>query len=358
VYLLVPIAAMGAKWWKERRVSMTWCSALSPLLTLPCFVANLVMMSNEVHTLANVRKLLKTEFFELRHLWPHLLDAGAYLFSFDLDTTSSLVLSVLGLAGMVAMAVAFVVRNLAKRVWPDWETGMAGMVILVSLGLFGLVLCNFWGILTDPMASRFSLPLHLVFVLAILWGARDSLRQRLLPTWCIWSVVAWVGLATIPATAKHTATDTMVVAQHNDWLLRYVTEHDRGRTLYVSQSHLPLLIRGFPATRTGALNLKPEKALQVVQAGFYEEVLVSVVLRTDPVTGEFGALYDDLLDSRFCTELVAETKLLPYQVSRIVRIIGLKQPDGSILTAKTMPPLQQRFKNADEQSRYLISLLP
>lgn len=358
VYLVVPIVIVLEKWKRERTIALTPFAVLSPVLILPNLVANKIMVSTDAYLLGQLRDKLKVDFFNIDYIGDHLREAVFYLFQFDNTGTNSVLFSVLGALGLVAVAVALVGRWTLKWRLPNANDALVVVFLGVTIGLFLMTLANFWGSPTAIEATRFTLPLHFAGALAALWALHDLLGARAIPRWFLLLLAAFVGLFTTSANNKHVSTNMMLASNSYRWFVNYAKEHDRGRTLYASSSQIPLLIEGFPVVQIEHLNRDPNRVLQVMQARIYDEVLVHELI---PIgySAEFAPPPNQIYLGRgFAAEVVATNKFSTDSYSRILRIRACKNADGKYVTPEEAPPLKDRFESLIEFERYYRSLLP
>lgn len=357
IYLIVPVAAAGLKWRREREITLTWMALISPIFVMPNLVANLIMVSTDVFMLAHVRQG-KVDFFNIHYLIPHLKEAVYYFFAWTNTATNSVLLSAVGVVSACALLVSVASRSIRRDLPVRLEDGLLASVLVVTASLYMLALSNFWGMPTDVLAARFCLPIQMIFALSAAWFFRELQPSRVIPLWAPAIAALYIWWFTLPVSTKHIATNTMSTGRNAKWFIDYAKDHDQGRTLYVFQSDIPLLIYGFPAIQINVLNSAPEKAAQAIQAKIYDEILIHEVVGVNPLDGTSYANFSAPLDKNIVVDLVAEQRFMPDQISRIWRFKGIRQKDGTITTPADMPPLKIGFKSQGEYAAYLYSLLP
>jgi hypothetical protein len=357
VYLLVPVGAALAKWSREKAIALTPMAVISPVLLLPCMAANYIMMNTDAFTLKAMRGG-EYDFFNIKYLYPHLADAFFYVFSWDNNGTNSPLLGLVGLVSVFAMMLLLPLRARRQPTAPKMREWLLLGVLLVTMGLYALTLTNFWGMPSDAMASRFILPMHLMFALTGVWFMNECWNSRRLPGWLVAVAAVYVWQFTIPANSKHTATDMISGGRNAEWFVDYARKHDRGRTLYVMESDIPAAIHQYPSIQTSVFNTRINEACQVLQAKIYEEILFVQHLWISPFDGTIHFNHGTPIAHNVVTEFVAEHKFSPDQLVRIVRFKGVRSPDGKVLTPAEVSPLPTKFKNIEEMTRYLFDKLP
>ena len=359
-YTIIPVAAYGVKWLQGRRPGLSWASCLSPLLVMPSFAANSIMMGfGGVFTDAEQRVKTGAQYFDIRYLPSRVHDTFVYLFSFDLDSTNSLLLSLLGTGAGICMVVGVARRLVLARKETNACDWTLLLVSAMSVGLLGVAFTQYWSSPLDPLASRFTLPLHLVFVLGVLWLAKDLLRGRRFPGWAIVLPAGFLAFVAVPMNARHSATSGMLSGTSHDWFIEYARKHPNPYALYASSSAHPMLIERLPSVQIGMLNDNPVKALQVIRAGIYDEIIVHEVVMRDVAGREVpGHEEGRQLAPSFVVDVLTEHRFGPDWLTRIVRIVGVRQADGTIMDAKNCPMPEGAKVTGDRRSRAYLDLLP
>lgn len=353
--LAVPVLALW-KWREERQVSLTWFATVSPLFVLPNLVSNIIMTTTDSFMLTHVRQGGQA-FFDPVNILPHTRDLVGFLFDFDNDSLNSLLLSLAGVLALVALAITCVLRGLRRDNPLPPEVRVTAILSALCAGIYVMILSCFWGSPLDGMAVRFVLPLHWAFAMAAVWFVRDLVKHRPFPRWPLVAAGGFILLCTTPANAKHTTTDMLVISRSFRWFVDYAKAHDHGRTLYVSQSNLPVIIYGYPAIPTKLFNRRLDKLTLALKAGIYDEILIHESLWIDPKDGHEHGNNSELLSDRLETEIVSQQKYLPDQISRIRRFVGYRDDQGKLITPANAEGLRTHFKDGEEQVRYITDLL-
>jgi len=318
---LLAAAALGWGWRKMRRIELSWFLALSPLLLLTPLAINRVYFATPAFFESVARGV---DTFGWHYFQRNLGDALAYLYRWDATQTNSPLLSWLGTAALLLCVV-----HALRRLPALWREGNPLLVLLgfagFAVAVTALVLCYFWGQFTDPAAARLSFPLQVVFLLAILCLAPRLLRTRRRLGAALGVAALFVLGYTVPAEARHAATDELAVSRESAWAVDYTLARGDARTLFVAYSALPLLCHGRPAVPLGFLTALPRYFDSLVDDPVYHEVLALEVYRRDAGTGAWVPIHDDL--TRYCArrglglEPVAEKVFVPGYESRISRLV-------------------------------------
>ncbi len=274
LYLLVLAAVALVKWGRERRITMTWFSALSPLFVLPAFLSNRVFMGNDGFFQAGGEA-----FISPAYLVENLPRAVYFLFSSPFGWQSnSLLLSCLGLAALLLFAVSL--PSLFRMGRADSSTLALLPVLSVALVNTLLGLMENWGQWDDPMAARFSLPFHLALVLtaakamALFKAARPPLALPI-------AAGAWTLLFAAPQMARHRMSDLIPVSLDAAFFRDFAAANAGPRVLFVDESAVGLILDGHAAVSFLSVDMAPWKLEAALQAGIYERIYVCERFRHD-----------------------------------------------------------------------------
>lgn len=202
VLLLAVVIFIGVHWWRERRIRLTWFTALSPLLlTLPILL-NLHLLGNEAFQDASLRKAGEA-FFGWSYVLPNLNEALSYFYTPTSRTTASAFCSALGLTGIVFMAVTLLTRGFKRG---QESILVVGCVLGVAVICFLIAMANFWGQLTHPHAVRFALPLYVLSGFGVALLLHEAFKNRIHRSfyWIPAIQLAYLFIFTVPSVATHT----------------------------------------------------------------------------------------------------------------------------------------------------------
>lgn len=339
--LVVPLLAL-LKWSRERQVTLSWFAVLSPLLLLPALLHSRVFFSN--------RGFYQTAegqaFFSFNDLLANLGHAVFFLFDFSRDIPNSILLSLTGVLGLL-FAVIYFLKYARETLRQHHLEPTLLAILVVLLANTVLALSNFWGQWTDPMAMRFSLPLHLAFVLAAGLAAREFCRGRDLPA----LVPALTGglalLFVLPAFARHTVSNQLHTAREFHWTVNQLQDaYPRDKTLIVAASSLGFVLEGYASVPSFWARLPghAEKFNDLRSLGLYEHILVLDRLQVDPETTALDIITGNALPERFVREPIAEVPLRPNARARLSRLVRVDPPN-----ADEDEPLPLTDQRVDEQ---------
>ena len=315
---VVPVAVLIlAGWWRTRTVVVSTSLILTPLFLVPAvwhlrFVDSMPVLW-ELQAGQESR-------FSSEYLAANL--AGCWRFFSNLGPTqpNSPLLSVLGFASGILLAVASVPHLWRRRpVRPElFAFGLFTLSSVLSVSLF---LFYYWARMDDPMASRFSLPFHLV--LALLAGAAFSrlLRWRAWVGAVFW--ISWLGSLMVfffPAGGAKLYSVTNMVSAELRWQLDYVEKLPKVPRLVMSYAPLPWVANRYSAV---GLRRAASRSRQVefhVREGTFHEVLVIQLLTPTSIDGDFAVAEGSEVPADWQLETM-ETKRLGGRLVRVSRVI-------------------------------------
>ena len=347
--LIVPVVVL-CKWCQEKRITLTWMAALSPGLLLVPLLSNRVFTSNE--------QFFQTEpgqpFLSIGYLLDNASVAMYYLFNPNLDSTNSVLLSVLGLFG-----IAFFLFLSVKKM-KQWYLQRTGDIMLFSIFVVTcintfLVLCLFWGHWDDPIVSRFSLPLQLLMVVLTLRTSVEFLKSRPLPKLMLVLAGMWIVLFAAPASARLYQTNHSITGREYDWFFKYLSRQDPATTLAVAGSVVGPIIYNMPGISINAAKQARWQIKTCLSDGVYRKIIVIQRFKMDIKSGKFVDSGPSLLGEGFTLETIAEKQFHPDLLSRISRIVDVdvtKIPKPAYLEEKT------HFLNDQEYDTYLLNKFP
>jgi len=324
--LVVP-AVVLCKWRLEKRITLTWLAAISPVLILVPLLVNKVFLANPAFFQTGPGQA----FISVHYLLDNAKVAMYYLFYPSFDSTNSVLLSGLGLFGM-----AFFIFLAGKNI-KDWflqrkEDLVLFFIFAVTCVDTLVALCVFWGDWNDPMVSRFSLPLQLLMVILVLRITVEFLGSRPLPKWTMIVAGMWIVLFTTPASARLYKTDHIITAREYSWLFDYLA-HKGPDTLTVSGSCIGPILHNMPAISIEAAKQGRWQIKTCLDEGIYKEIIVFQRFRMDYKLGKYIESGPTQLGDGFKLEAIMEKKFHVDMISRISRIVDVDManvhaPDG------------------------------
>lgn len=341
VYVLPAALIILIGWWRQGGVVISWMAVVSPLLFVPFALQNKVL--NNTKWMWELRDNQDSR-FSAGYLAKNLESAADFLFSTTQRYANSLTLTILGF-----LALGWLLWHLVRR-RPDLRTVPEDRLALFLLGLGAvgntvLIMFYYWSSFNDPMASRFSLPLHLVFVFAIA-TAGVALARRLpalpglLAGLALVAVVAGTSRFAQPL-YSHTGADEI------EWEKRFVSARPPGPKLVITnKSTLPWLLLKIPSILVGRAALVADRVQYNLQAGTFSEILVTQSFRPTTADGDYQMNPEDKLPKGFEVEYLAERRF-GTKLTRISRLVAIDLPPAASEPPQSVPRLTPPAAKAD-----------
>ena len=321
LYVLPVAVVILAGWVRVQRIVLSWPAVVAPLLLLPLALQNKVL--NHTKWMWELKADQESR-FSTDYLARNLHDSWGFLFNHSASYANSLILSGLGVLGLVWVAARLLRGGLRPA---DWEPDRAALLLtgLAACGNTVLVQFYYWSSFMDPMASRFSLPLHLVFTFAVVAaGAAMGRRWPVVPRGLIG--VACVALA-VASTRYGMALYSHTGIAEIEWERRTVAGlPPRERLIITNKSTLPWLLQKTPSILVGRAGLVADRLRFQLSAGTFKEILVMQSFRPVSRDGPHRMLSEDVLPEGFGLEPIAEHRF-GTKITRISRLTTVPRPD-------------------------------
>ena len=320
--MFVPAAALLVLVTSLRAGSMrlTVVTVLVPLALLPVAWVRQVFAMNEV--LWQLPEEL-TKPFGTEHVAGNLALAGRYLFSTEVIHSNSAPLAVAGLLSLGVLGFLIIrYRNLESRC----GAALAGLVWFAAV-LFNFVLLMhyYWGQLTDPLVSRLSLPLWIVFsiALAVVLSKMEVTGRKVLKP--ALAIALLVGLALHGrAAARHVYSQENLLEQEIRWELDWVARRAaRPPFVITNKSSLPWLLERVPAVLVISARGRGAAIDFHLRQPAPPEILVTQRMRPGSAAGGFVVDPADALPPEIQLECLAERRF-GYSIARISRVTSVK----------------------------------
>jgi len=316
---VLPVAGLVLLgWWRAQRIVLSWPAVVAPLLLLPYALQNKVLNATKWQW---ELKADQESRFSTGYLDKNLHDTWGFLFNTSPAFANSVILSGLGLLGL-----AWVIARLVQRrpMPAEWEPDRTALLFigLAALGNTVLVQFYYWSSFLDPMASRFSLPLHFVFVFAVVTAAATLARR--------WPVLprGLIGAACV-ALAVATTRFGLTLYSHTgiaeiEWERRFVAAREPvTRLVITNKSTLPWLLEKTPSVLVGRAVLVADRLQYQLETDGFQEILVMQSFRPATREGHHQMVPEDALPESFMLEPLAERRF-GTKITRISRLVGLK----------------------------------
>ncbi len=356
LFTCVPVVLVLLKTLRTKKLSLTWAAALSPAyLALPLLSIRIF------HSGKHFFQTDESNFFNLRHLAPNLRQALVYLFDFSGSYSNSLILSILGPVCLLLLGV-HVLRRQQPVIHEDHHLPVFCAAFLFMAANLVLILCCFWGAWTDPVTSRFSLPLHLFMVLAVPLTLYHGFAMTRMPPWLPAGVLVFMVGVTGHVTARMAKRTDLQICEIDNWTFDYIFNNirDGKDSLFILDASIGLGLYHYPCIAIKVANASPEKVLFTRKIGVYKEIYAVQMIEKDNQSGRENDITRIRFSPRFRLEPVAEKRIDTNLFCRISRVIGLNPPvPGQETKPENLPP-PPLAENATRKDyiRHLYQSLP
>lgn len=320
LYVLPAALVVAWGWRRAGGVILPWKAMLVPWLLLPVALQNRVVSNSPVLWELNEKS---TGRFDVRYFPENVQGAIAFLFHRDAERANSLTLSVAGILALGWMLWR-VVRWLGGRSTVSPGFAALGCFSIAIIGNTLLVFCYYWARFDDPMAARFSLPLHLLFTFAVVLGAAELQRRWVVANRFVFGI-ALVSIASAAGKYGFHYYSHLGIGEI-EWQRRYVNQLPPGERLIITnKSTLPWLLEKKPSILIGRAQLVADRLHHQLQTGGFREIIVLQTLHPSTVEGDHQLLPEDKLPPYFQLETMAERRF-GSRISRVSRLLAVELP--------------------------------
>lgn len=331
VYVIPVALIILLGWWQERKIILSWPAVISPLLLLPSALQNKVLSNSR--WMWELKDNQDTR-FSVSYLSGNLRAALEFFFNTSARLANSWPLVVLGV-----IALGYSVWRLRRiRTYLSGNNSDRTAFFLFSLGIVTntvLVMFYYWSSLTDPLASRLSLPFYLVLAFAVV--ALAARFDRRIPASFI--LVGCMSVFTLGVTTGHAAQHlySHLGIDEVEWEKRYVAARPPGDRLVISNtSTIPWLLEKIPSILLGRTRLVADRLKYQLERHTFAEILVFQAYRPSTPEGDYELVPEDRLPPGYETELLAE-KRFGTKLVHVSRLVSVTIPPSSATMPKTIP---------------------
>lgn len=308
-------------WWRERRPVLSWPLVFTPLLLLPVPLLHKIFQIQETSWQMFSKPGVEQP-FGLEYVWPNLAHAAGFFFDTTGGQPNSLLLSAAGLLG-----AGFFILHLGRTL-PRLRSiePAAAVTVLFSLGLvalFFLLMVYFWGKFDDPVITRLSLPVHLLFLIFAWLVVPMFPRAR-----AVWTGLALVAVGqlwafSIPAMASHAYTLNYVHGREIEWRREFIRAHPSRDYLVIDPNSIAWITHKVSSTPPLQARLRKEAILFHQRNRSFSEIYVYQRFDVEVETGRLQLVADFDPGPDYILETVVERRLHPFSLSRISRVTAV-----------------------------------
>ena len=345
IYVLVPCALLIWLWLRADEPKLSWFAVLAPFfLVLPITINRIsVMEGGDLH-------MAQGQLFGFDHVAYNLKHACVFLFSPTKMGTNSLLLSALGAIATISLFVVAITRFRQRDKLPRTFVPLIATAGVILITVYIALLWG-WGEWTDPLASRFALPLHLIWAVLIPIFFFYLLHYRKPPM--VYTVLVLVFLFGVnyPIRGMNRDQRKFLPAKECAWVVDYLKEHKlTENNLFIAFGSYGLHDYRIAAISPSVANQSPLKVFRTSQYGIYQQVYAIQEIRSGYLRAKEEDVWYAPLSPDFILETVAEERFSTDQSIRISRVVGVKGEDAEPLLELPTDPIEYR--------RFIISALP
>ena len=313
-------------WWRDKKVLLPWPVYFAPLILVPYVLQNRVL--NDSKVLWQLEENQPTA-FGLGYLSLNLKSAADFFFHMGLNQGNSLIIVGFTLVAiLLGILYKFHYSGYFVKEKTAWR--MVGWIFGLTVCFnFSLLMFYYWGQLSDPVASRLGLPLHLVLVFFAVyvfsrqpWGDWLGSVALVCTLTCIWFFA-------LPNISQSSYMRLAYEARQIDWMNEMLENHS-GNVLVITDYHIMGLsnrVSAVPILLT--ISRKPELEFHIKNQTFSEILLVHRNSSSDTtILGNQELLQLSELEKHFNLEQLYSRKLGPNDVALISRVSGLKMSES------------------------------
>ncbi len=373
VIFVIPIGIMVLLGWHRKgEILLPWQVILAPLLLVCIPMQFFISMSKA--RFWQLEDTGKDQVFSFGFFEDNLKDAGEYLFHIGQTNSNSLLLSLLGLVAVVYFLI-YAMPRLGGFTGAEQPRFVLAIFLLAVLASFALAMGYHWGHLTDPVASRFCLPLLLMAALAapvalqirpvpfLLTACglffytgwfhimdRDFLsfirsgiglvvlfllistgtiyvllKKRDLLNYLIGLTLVFIIFVTVPVASNHRYAGRYTPAAEAEMIFDFFHQNPEKNYFFTFRSPLMAITHGISSASINRVFSQPDTIRRHFLHHNYTAFYAFQLLDVNGETGELDIVENYDLGPAFEIETVKERRLIPLQLARIVRFYPKKE---------------------------------
>lgn len=325
VYLLPVGLIVLWVWWTERRPTLTWLVICMPLFLLPYALHNKVF-SVRSSSWEMASQPGYDQPFSTRYIADNIAHDLNFFFNTNGEHSNSLVISILAILGVPLFAL-WAVKTLRQL---RTASPVRAALALFSIGFLAhavLMLCYFWGRFDDPVIRRLSLPMNLAMVVAIVTAATEFKGRHV---WTGLTVLIGIGFFahSLPSMARHGYSSEYYVGREMDWRREFIAAHPEKDYLFIDNNSIIWITHQVSATPIRQALEQKGKIIFNFQNRIFSKMYVFQRLSVDKDTGRTSVPAEDDLGADYQLETVWERRFTPMTVSRISRVVSIREGPG------------------------------
>ncbi|MDI1335412.1 MAG: glycosyltransferase family 39 protein [Lacunisphaera sp.] len=346
-------------WWNERRPTLTWVVVAMPLMLLPYALHNKVFsVRTSAWEMASQPGYDKP--FSLSFIPDNIAHDLNFFFNTTGEHSNSLVLSILGFLALPFFVLWTVKTLRSLRTATPAHAGLA----IFALGFAAhtlLLLCYFWGRFDDPVIRRLSLPLNLTLALAVVTVATEFSWQGRI--WRVLAVLVGVGFFahSLPAMARHDYSLDYYVGREMEWRREFIAAHPERDYLFIDNNSIIWITHEVSSTPVLQALEHKENIIFNLRNRTFTAIYVFQRFLVEPDSGHLTLPVEDDLGADYQLETVWERRFTPLTVSRISRVLTVREgptarPVAAPKPLESLTPAEQEKAREQFLQRFIKRL--
>lgn len=350
VLFVLPVAVLALWGWaRAGRVILPWTVVATPLLLFPYVLQNRVFETNTAAWELAGRPGAGTP-FALDYVPDNLGHALAFFFDTSGYQPNSLFFAGVGLLALPFFGLVLVRTLRAGRAAAPGEMTVA----LVGLGLFGiglLLMLYFWGQFDHPVIRRLSLPVHLLFALAVLVIGARLIRSASGWRWASAAAIVALLLQGLPSLTRQAYAWEYMPGIEMAWRHEFLRKNPQKDYLFIDRDSVFWIAHRVAATAVAQAADRREGLAFHLRNHSFTAMYVFQRFNVDPDTGALTLDPADDIGPGFELETVLEKRIATLHLARISRITAIHLEAGPVARDGRAQPLGGPPLSAEEYDR-------
>lgn len=302
---------------REKTISQAIVLALLPLYLLIYLLRQRVF---EIYPEISLQLNSNRVAFSLDYFYENIGHAISYFYEFDLQSSSSYLLSSLGLICLILIFV-----KLAKKLITPTQSIANSDIVLIAYGAiiitnFFILMCYHWGRVDELEVSRLTLPLFLLFgasICRVILTAID--KWKTLPTALFTTAAAYLFFVAIPNQTSDLFIRENYHARIDNWAVKIIHSQADLCPFVITTGSLIWDLHQIAAYHPRDISKQLQKFnFHLKNRSFTPYILEK--LKMDPTTGLITSDGTGLFEQQYKLVTIAEFPYKPYHFARISRI--------------------------------------
>lgn len=337
VVFVFPVAALVLWGWaRAGRVILSWPVVAAPLFLLPYVLQNRVFAANPA-TWELGSKPGADAPFALHYVPDNLGHALAFFFDTSGYQANSVYFAALGLAALPFLLL-LVVRTL-RQGGTAAATDVGGA--MVTLGLFAiaaLLMMYFWGQFDHPVIRRLSLPVHLLFGIAIVTVGASFVRSARGWQFALAGAVAALVFQGLPMMARQAYAWDYTPGVEMAWREEFLKKFPQRDYLFIDQDSTFWITQRMPATPIKQAGERKDGLAYHLRNHSFSAIYVFQRFKVDPDTGALTLDPADDVGPDFELEPVMQKRIATLHLARISRVTAIRDR-GTVVARAGLAPI-------------------